>query len=72
MEKNKLDSELGYDDDRRPSRVGGALRGSTVEDDLSVMSVGKQMELEANNAIKYRTCSWQKVSSYYCAKIRTN
>lgn len=25
------------------------------------VSVGKQMELEAGNAIKYRTCSWQKV-----------
>jgi hypothetical protein len=24
-------------------------------------SVGKQLELEAENAIKYRTCSWQKV-----------
>jgi len=22
---------------------------------------GKQMELEAGNAIQYRTCSWQKV-----------
>lgn len=26
------------------------------------MSVGKQMELEAGNAIQYRTCSWKKVS----------
>jgi len=25
------------------------------------VSVGKQMELEAGNAIKYRTCSWPKV-----------
>lgn len=24
-------------------------------------SIGKQLELEAENAIKYRTCSWQKV-----------
>jgi hypothetical protein len=24
-------------------------------------SVEKQLELEAENAIKYRTCSWQKV-----------
>lgn len=36
---------------------------SAMEDsgtDVSV-SIGKQMELEADNAIKYRTCSWQKV-----------
>jgi hypothetical protein len=25
------------------------------------ITVGKQMELEAENAIKYRTCSWPKV-----------
>lgn len=24
-------------------------------------AIGKQMEMEAGNAIKYRTCSWQKV-----------
>lgn len=33
--------------------------GSSDED----ISVGKQMELEAENAIKYRTCSWQKTSA---------
>lgn len=31
-----------------------------MESETSV-SVGKQMELEAGNAIKYRTCSWPKV-----------
>jgi hypothetical protein len=25
------------------------------------ITVGKQMEMEAENAIKYRTCSWPKV-----------
>ena len=38
---------------RRLSRVG--------DDNSSTLSVGKQIELEADNAIKYRTCSWQKV-----------
>ncbi len=33
-----------------------------VSDTESALSVGKQMELEANNAIKYRTCSWPKVN----------
>lgn len=30
-------------------------------DSSSGLSVGKQMEMEAENAIKYRTCSWPKV-----------
>jgi len=34
--------------------------GSDVDSGESI-SVGKQMELEAGNAIKYRTCSWPKV-----------
>ncbi|KAI9882786.1 MAG: hypothetical protein M1823_005465 [Watsoniomyces obsoletus] len=33
-----------------------------VSDSESALSVGKQLELEANNAIKYRTCSWPKVN----------
>lgn len=37
--------------------------GGLTEDDATDPSVtiGKQMELEAGNAIKYRTCSWKKV-----------
>jgi hypothetical protein len=38
--------------------VNGVADDSGTEDG---MSIGKQMELEAGNAIKYRTCSWQKV-----------
>jgi hypothetical protein len=39
-------------------------RGSRVTEvhDPERATVGKQLELEAENAIKYRTCSWQKVS----------
>ncbi|KXJ87795.1 transmembrane amino acid transporter protein-domain-containing protein [Microdochium bolleyi] len=38
------------------------------------VSIGKQMELEAGNAIQYRTCSWQKTaallfSEYICLAI---
>ncbi|KAL8839422.1 MAG: hypothetical protein Q9170_001762 [Blastenia crenularia] len=48
---------------RKMSRVAGPKAiGITDTDEDSVMSVGKQMELEASNAIKYRTCSWQKVT----------
>ena len=38
-----------------------ASRASDSEED-GALTVEKQMELEAGNAIKYRTCSWQKVS----------
>lgn len=31
-------------------------------DDSGSDILGKQIELEAGNAIQYRTCSWQKVS----------
>ncbi len=39
--------------------LGGYDFGS---DDSGSDILGKQIELEAGNAIKYRTCSWQKVS----------
>ncbi|OKL60016.1 hypothetical protein UA08_04516 [Talaromyces atroroseus] len=48
-------------------------RGSRVTEvhDHDRATVGKQLELEAENAIKYRTCSWQKTaallfSEYIC------
>ena len=61
-DKHTADLEK-QDDARRGSRVGGTLGGPTAlkDDEDSALSVGKQMELEASNSIKYRTCSWQKV-----------
>ena len=44
---------------RKMSRIAGATVGES--DQGSQLDVGKQMELEATNSIKYRTCSWQKV-----------
>jgi hypothetical protein len=43
--------------------AGGARRSSLLPQDSSDASfdVGKQIELEAENSIKYRTCSWKKV-----------
>lgn len=54
---------------RKMSRIDAPvtkpITGNTgVDDDSSTdndVAIGKQMELEAGNAIKYRTCSWQKV-----------
>lgn len=44
---------------RKMSRTAGVLGGESDQD--SQFGVGKQVELEATNSIKYRTCSWQKV-----------
>jgi hypothetical protein len=52
----KKDPELG--------RIEKPARTDLADDDDGSdpsFTVGKQMELEAENAIKYRTCSWQKV-----------
>ena len=55
---------FGYDPEshdgkgRRKSRIAG---GGPFADGEAELDVGKQMELEATNSIKYRTCSWQKV-----------
>nr|OQO21896.1 hypothetical protein B0A51_10988 [Rachicladosporium sp. CCFEE 5018] len=60
----------------RPNGQSIAGQGGLSNDsdtDASV-SIGKQLELEAGNAIKYRTCSWQKTaallfSEYICLAI---
>ena len=54
---------------RRTSRIGGPVGRKLSIGDPETDSVGKQMELEASNSIKYRTCSWQKVRAYHEASI---
>jgi hypothetical protein len=44
---------------RRMSRIDG--KDDHPSDTDSTVSIGAQIELEKDNAIKYRTCSWQKV-----------
>lgn len=49
---------------RPMNRIDGPMnrRTSINGDDSSLeLSVGKQIEMEAENAIQYRTCSWPKV-----------
>lgn len=41
---------------RRMSRIDKPLESDTD----SSLTIGKQIALEVNNPIKYRTCSWQK------------
>ncbi|KAL8661154.1 MAG: hypothetical protein Q9202_005869 [Teloschistes flavicans] len=69
------DAEKTEERGRKMSRIGGSKAiGAGDSDSGSVVSVGKQMEMEASNAIKYRTCSWPKTaallfSEYICLAI---
>jgi len=57
------DVEKNEPKERKMSRVGGPVPGIVGDSDAdSALSVGKQLELEATNSIKYRTCSWPKVN----------
>lgn len=48
---------------RKMSRLGGPRAIGVADSDAdSTISVGKQVEMEASNAIKYRTCTWPKVT----------
>jgi len=56
-----------------PLHLAGQALGSDSESDISI-GVGQQIALEAENAIQYRTCSWQKTaallfSEYICLAI---
>ncbi|KAH7096003.1 transmembrane amino acid transporter protein-domain-containing protein [Paraphoma chrysanthemicola] len=60
------DPELG--------RIEKPSRRDMDDDSDGSITVGKQMAMEAENAIKYRTCSWQKTaallfSEYICLAI---
>jgi len=63
-------------DDYDVENAGGARRSSLLPQDSDDASfdIGKQIELEAENSIKYRTCSWKKTaallfSEYICLAI---
>lgn len=42
-------------------QAGRSSVDASAEQNDHDLAVGKQMELESGNSIKYRTCSWQKV-----------
>ena len=63
-----LDGHYGHDVEkneeraRKMSRLGGPKDvGLSDSDADSAASVGQQLQSEAGDGIKYRTCSWQKV-----------
>lgn len=85
---SKYDAEKGDFSDsayngapRKGSRINAPMRkGSIVTGDYSSdeegtsMSIAAQIEAEKDNAIKYRTCSWYKVStssnpSSFCLEV---
>ncbi|KAG9683278.1 putative amino acid transporter, partial [Aureobasidium melanogenum] len=79
------DQPAAYDPEKtgprgmKMNRIDGPMTKSIsqqgdLSDDSSGLTVGKQMEMEAGNAIKYRTCSWPKTaallfSEYICLAI---
>ena len=64
---NDAEKQGGTTGPRKMSRIDRpvtkSITGDIPDDDATEtsISVGKQMELEAGNSIKYRTCSWPKV-----------
>ncbi|KAL9127487.1 MAG: hypothetical protein Q9217_003643 [Psora testacea] len=71
------EGSFGYDPEsqdangRKMSRIAAP---GAITDVGEQLDVGKQMELEATNSIRYRTCSWQKTaallfSEYICLAI---
>ncbi len=52
------DPEANNEKGRKKSVIAS---GVIDDSDDASLTVGKQLELESTNSIKYRTCSWQKV-----------
>jgi hypothetical protein len=46
---------------QQPRRMSRIAKPASVIDDSSDISVGALIDAEKDHAIKYRTCSWQKV-----------
>lgn len=64
--KNEKDAERLGSATRKYVRIGPAVSATADSDfDSDKDGVGRQIELEADAAIKYRTCSWQKVGPFF-------
>jgi hypothetical protein len=57
MKMNRIDGPI-----TKPIGGENVLNDDSTDSDVSI---GKQMEMEAGNAIKYRTCSWKKVNTSF-------
>lgn len=60
----EYDPERTGEKDRKMSRLVAPILLADFDAE-SAVSVGKQLEREAENQIKYRTCSWQKVNHMF-------
>jgi hypothetical protein len=83
VSRDQATAENGGKKPRKMNRIDGPITKPIGADNVlnddgtdSDISIGKQMEMEAGNAIKYRTCSWKKVrysipSRFVCNGIVT-
>ncbi|KAI9804276.1 MAG: hypothetical protein M1833_007083 [Piccolia ochrophora] len=72
-DSKSVDGQI-LDPEKGPERRMSRIDRDTDTASQSSTSIGKQIELEADNAIKYRTCSWPKTaallfSEYICLAI---
>lgn len=61
-EETVIKPEKSYDAEAGLGRIEDPSRRDVDEGDS--ITIGKQIEMEAENAIKYRTCSWPKVRQF--------
>lgn len=59
-DKLDQDPKKDFDVERHGRRVSHH-HVTSVDGSSTTESVGRQIEMESENTIKYRTCSWQKV-----------
>lgn len=69
-----LSDKLGHDPKLKDFDIEGQGRRlsqhhvTALDSSSTSESVGRQIEMESENTIKYRTCSWQKVGFLYLKK----
>lgn len=60
-DKSEQEPELKDFDIEGQGRRGSQHNVTAVDGSSTTESIGRQIEMESENTIKYRTCSWQKV-----------
>jgi hypothetical protein len=60
-DKSEQDPKLKDFDIEGQGRRGSQHHVTAIDSSSTTESIGRQIELESDNTIKYRTCSWQKV-----------
>lgn len=59
--KSEQDPKLKDFDVEGQGRRSSRHHATSIDGSSSTESVGRQIDMESENTIKYRTCSWQKV-----------